>query len=81
MSIVSSDVFNIDVFLVEPLGSKPGNFLSVSITVTTSTGVVINGNALHQAKKVSPESLAKEACQSLLLDIENEACLDEHCAE
>eukprot|EP00928_Gymnodinium_smaydae_P086872 TRINITY_DN71280_c0_g1_i1.p1 TRINITY_DN71280_c0_g1~~TRINITY_DN71280_c0_g1_i1.p1 ORF type:complete len:452 (+),score=35.34 TRINITY_DN71280_c0_g1_i1:156-1358(+) len=64
-----------------PLRASPAKYLSVSVTAMTSTGCVLNGNALHQAKQVSPKLLAEEACQPVIADIERGACLDEHCAD
>jgi len=70
-----------EVLPMAPLGSAPSNYLSVSVIARSSTGCVLNGNALHSAKKVSPKRLAEEACTPLLADIARGACLDEHCAD
>lgn len=59
----------------------PSNFLSVSVTARTSTGCVLNGNALHSAKSISPKALAEEACGPLIANIARGSCLDEHCAD
>lgn len=70
-----------DVQVMGPLSEAPSSYLSVSVTVQTSTGCVLNGNALHSARKVSPAALSQEACKPLIANIAREACLDEHCAD
>merc|ERR1719443_1140086 len=55
--------------------------MSVAVTARTSTGCVLNGNALDTSRRPSAAKLAQEAVETLLADLRRGACLDSHCAD
>eukprot|EP00747_Dinoflagellata_sp_TGD_P169394 gnl/TRDRNA2_/TRDRNA2_198301_c0_seq1.p1 gnl/TRDRNA2_/TRDRNA2_198301_c0~~gnl/TRDRNA2_/TRDRNA2_198301_c0_seq1.p1 ORF type:complete len:446 (+),score=61.70 gnl/TRDRNA2_/TRDRNA2_198301_c0_seq1:66-1340(+) len=66
---------------VGPLSVSPSNFLSISVTVSTSTGCVLAGNAMDSSRTPSVGQLVSDACGALVADIQRGACLDSHCSD
>eukprot|EP00746_Dinoflagellata_sp_MGD_P028948 gnl/MRDRNA2_/MRDRNA2_168508_c0_seq1.p1 gnl/MRDRNA2_/MRDRNA2_168508_c0~~gnl/MRDRNA2_/MRDRNA2_168508_c0_seq1.p1 ORF type:complete len:228 (+),score=36.61 gnl/MRDRNA2_/MRDRNA2_168508_c0_seq1:70-684(+) len=69
------------VAVVAPLAGAPSNFLCVSVTIRTSSGRVLQGNAMDHSKSPPVARLAENACHALIADIQRGACLDEHCSD